>query len=70
MGNYIYSDGITVDSNKRLLIINGVQMDMPKKMKGNSICTNGNSVYIDGFELKNGKWKRTIRAFWECYCWF
>lgn len=43
--------------------INGVELP-PVPSKGyNSTIINGN-VYVDGYEFKNGKWKRTLKALW------
>ena len=33
-----------------------------------SIVIQNGHVYINGYELKNGKWKRTLRAWW--HWWF
>ena len=40
----------------------------PVPCKGSNITTIDDKVYIDGYEYKNGKWKRTLKAFW--YLWF
>ena len=63
--NIQISDSCTVIGNK--VIVNGVELP-PVPSKGyNSTVING-KVYIDGYEFKNGKWKRTLRALW--HLWF
>lgn len=53
----------TVIQSNNLLIVNGVRMEKPKGAGNNVTVING-KVYIDGYELINGKWKRTIKALW------
>lgn len=36
--------------------------------KGHNSTVIDDKVYLDGYEFKNGKWKRTFRAFW--HLWF
>ena len=63
--NIQISDSCTVIGNKGT--INGVELP-PVPSKGyNNTVING-KVYIDGYEWKNGKWKRTLRALW--HLWF
>lgn len=65
MSNIQISGNCTVIGNK--VIINGVELP-PVPSKGyNSTVING-KVYIDGYEFKDGKWKRTLKALW--YLWF
>ena len=49
------------------VIINGVELP-PVPSKGYSSTVIDGKVYIDGYEFKNGKWKRTLRALW--HLWF
>lgn len=51
---------VYVNQKEKSIIIDGVTYEFPKGMKGNSISTINNKTYIDGFELVNGKWKRTL----------
>ena len=63
--NIQISDNCIVRGNH--VIINGVELP-PVPSKGyNSTVVNG-KVYIDGYEFKNGKWKRTLIALW--HLWF
>lgn len=49
------------------VIINGVELP-PVPSKGYSSTVIDGKVYIDGYEFKNGKWKRTLGALW--HLWF
>lgn len=44
--------------------INGVKMP-PCPAKGRRSTVINNKVYIDGYELVDGKWKKTLRALWH-----
>lgn len=50
-----------------IVIVDGVELPLPPTGCHN-ITTIDNKVYIDGYEFKNGKWKRTLRAWW--HMWF
>lgn len=59
-GAYVYNGEV---------IINGIKLPaLPSKCRCNSVTTINNKVYIDGYEFKNGKWKKTLRAWW--HLWF
>ena len=60
--NYQCQNGNTSisDSTKRITIINGVEYPWIKGMRGNNTTQINERTYIDGYELKNGKWKRTL----------
>ena len=62
------NSNVVNDSKRKITIINGIEYPWRKEMTGNSCTTINSKVYIDGFELKNGKWERTIKALW--YKWF
>lgn len=49
------------------VIVNGVELPPPPTKCCNTTIING-KVYIDGYEFKNGKWKKTLRAWW--HLWF
>lgn len=47
------------------VMINGVQLPpCPAKKYTNVTQING-KVFINGYEFKHGKWKRTLRALWH-----
>lgn len=41
---------------------------VPTKRKYHSSAQIDDKVYIDGFEYKEGKWRRTLKALW--HLWF
>jgi len=49
------------------VVVNGVELP-PPPTKCYSTTIINNKVYIDGYEFKNGKWKKTLRAWW--HLWF
>ena len=70
-GNYIKNS--VISSNSRTVVIgnevtmNGVKMPpFPGQVHSSTVINN--KVYINGYELINGKWKRTLRALW--HLWF
>ena len=65
MSNVQISNGVVVKGNQ--VIIDGVELP-PAPCKGNNLTTINGKVYIDGYEFKNGKWRKTLKALW--YKWF
>lgn len=66
--NIIKNSVISSDSNIVIIgnevIINGIKM--PRcPAKGHSSTIIDNKVYLNGYELINGEWKRTLRALWH-----
>ena len=66
------SSGIYVVGNKNLIYINGKKLPpLPNQSKNsgftisNNTTINCNRVFVNGYEYKNGKWKRTLRALWH-----
>lgn len=49
------------------VIVDGVELPKPPTKCRNTTIIN-NKVFIDGYEFKNGKWKKTLRAWW--HLWF
>jgi NDP-sugar pyrophosphorylase family protein len=60
--NSVISSGVVVVGNE--VIINGVKMP-PCPVKGHNSTIINNKVYLNGYELVNGKWKKTLRALWH-----
>jgi hypothetical protein len=66
-------DNINVQTNSNCMVIgnrvwiNGEELP-PAPTKGNSVTTIDGKVYIDGYEFKKGKWRRTLKAL--LYLWF
>ena len=49
------------------MIINGQRYDYPKDRDGHIIVQGDNGrLFVDGYEWKDGRWKRTLRAILEC----
>ena len=47
--------------------VNGKKIDIPKSILfNNTIVQINNKLYVNGRELKNGKWKLTLRAIGNC----
>jgi hypothetical protein len=60
--NSVISSGVVVIGNE--VTINGVKMP-PCPAKGYNSTIINNKVYINGYELIDGKWKKTLRALWH-----
>ena len=56
------NSGVIVIGNE--VIINGVKMP-PCPEKGHNSTIINNKVYLNGYELINGKWKKTFRSLWH-----
>lgn len=54
--------GVVVIGNE--VTINGVKM-LPCPAKGHNSTIINDKVYLNGYELVNGKWKKTLRALWH-----
>lgn len=57
--------GVVVIGNE--VTINGVKLPPCPAMGHNSTIIN-NKVYLNGYELVDGEWKKTLKALW--YKWF
>ncbi len=60
--NSVISSGVVVIGNE--VTINGVKMP-PCPVKGHNSTIITNKVYLNGYELVNGKWKKTLKALWH-----
>ena len=61
----VIQNGVYVCNGK--VIINGIKLP-PPPTNCNNITTIDGKVYIDGYEFKNGKWRKSMRAWW--HLWF
>jgi len=60
--SFINGSSNTIISNNKI-VVNGVEIPpVPNGKIYNSTTIIDNKVYINGYELKNGKWRRTIKA--------
>lgn len=49
------------------IFIDGEQVELPKPFRntGLNVTQCDDRLYVNGFELVNGKWKRTLAAIWH-----
>lgn len=52
VGNEVYIDGQKLPP-------------LPHKHKSTSLTTIGKKVFVNGYEFKNGRWRRTLAAIWH-----
>lgn len=62
MSNIQISDNVIVAGNQ--VWLNGEVLP-PAPCKGNNVTTINGKVYINGYEFKNCKWQRTLKALWH-----
>lgn len=55
------SNNVIACGNK--VTVNGIELP-PAPCKGNNSTIIDGKVYLDGYEFKNGKWKKTLKALW------
>ena len=60
--NFQHSGNVIVRNNE--VQIKGEKMPSCPT-EGNNVSIVDNKVFIDGYELINGKWKRTLNALWH-----
>ena len=65
MGNIQITNDTIVIGNQ--VTINGTMLP-PAPCKGNNSTVVDGNVFLDGYEFKKGKWRRTLRALW--HMWF
>lgn len=65
MNSIQIQDSVVVMGNR--VVIDGEELP-PAPCKGNNVTTIDGKVYIDGYEFKKGKWKKTFKAWY--YKWF
>ena len=65
--NIQIGDGCIVIGNR--VWINGEELPpAPARYFGHNVTQINGKVYINGYEFKKGKWRRTLRALW--HLWF
>lgn len=60
------NNNTTVVVGNRILV-NGEELP-PCPTNGHNVTQINGKVYIDGYEYKQGKWRRTLKALW--HLWF
>lgn len=58
---------VYTDHENRITIVNGIEYTWRKEMKGNSVTIMNGKIFIDGFELTNKGWKRTLRGLYYLF---
>lgn len=59
------NNGTIIANNE--IYVGGQKIPMPPHGLNNVIAIINNKVYIDGYEYKDGKWKKTLAAWWHKY---
>lgn len=60
--NRINNENVVISGNK--VTINGYTLP-PAPCKGSSVTVINNKVYMNGYEWKDGYWKKTLKALWH-----
>lgn len=73
LGDELMYNSNSVRNNENVIIvgnkgvfINGKEYPLPDGKSTNSTIID-NHVFVNGYELKNGKWKKTLRAIFYKY---
>lgn len=73
LGDELMYNSNSVRNNENMIIvgnkgvfINGKEYPLPDGKSTNSTIID-NHVFVNGYELKNGKWKKTLRAIFHKY---
>ena len=61
MNTYTYEGTMIIDGK---IVVNGKELP-PCPTNSRRVTIINNKVFIDGYEFKNGVWKKTLRAFWH-----
>lgn len=61
---YPHNENVVIITNR--VWINGEELPpVPTKRKNHCSTQINGKVYIDGYEFKEGKWRRTLKALWH-----
>ena len=63
MNNVIVTNGVVIEDN-RITLGDKILPPLPKKYSSVSFTNINDEIFINGYEWKNGYWKRTLRALW------
>lgn len=64
--NVVVNNENVVTIGNKAVFVNGERFPLPND-KCSSSTVIDNHIFIDGYELKNGKWKKTLRAIFHKY---
>lgn len=63
-----YQDCQGIISDKNIIMINGIEIPLPSATEERrNISIINDKVFVDGYEWKNGKWQKTLRALYHKY---
>lgn len=65
--NIVKSGSVTISRNDRMVSTGSYLMPFHHKMTGQNVTVINDKCYIDGYELVDRKWKRTLKALWHKY---
>ena len=63
--NISMQNGVSIAIKNNQVIINGITYSKPGR--GNNSTIINNKVYVNGYELVRGEWKKTLRAVFYKY---
>ena len=63
--NKITYNNKTINTTSTGVFIDNIFIPYKKGMKGNATSIINGKIYVDGYELKAGKWKRTLMGLWN-----
>lgn len=50
-----------------VIVLDGIEIPTPPHFNGrnSNLTTSNDKIYLNGYEWKDGKWKRTLTALWH-----
>ena len=64
-------DGNTIIQSDSIVFVNPCRINgeilppLPNNSKFNSVAMINGKIFVNGYEWKNGQWKRTIKSIWH-----
>ena len=61
-------DGQTIMLDSSSLLVNGVAYELPKRIQNRSrhnLAQVNQKIFIDGYEFRNGNFRRSLLALWH-----
>jgi len=63
--SYIKCNNKTINTTSKGVFIDDIFVPYKKGMSGYSTSIINGKIYVDGYELRAGKWKRTLLGLWN-----
>jgi len=60
--SYMSNNYNTIDIDGNKILINGKEVKLPKGVINTNVTQINNKIFVNGYEYKDGKFKRTLRA--------